>query len=55
MKIKLNKLESQIIDDADYALFYLIESEGHEETKWRTIRKNFRKLLRDKFILSETK
>jgi hypothetical protein len=53
MKIKLNKQESKIIDDVDFAIYWLIEAEGYEDKRWLTIRRKFKKLLREKFILTE--
>jgi len=50
MKIKMNKEESKIIDDATDAMHWLVHSEP-EELKWDKTFKKFRKLLRDKFIL----
>jgi len=53
MKIKLNKEESKVINDVTDAVHWLMHSEP-EEIKWDKTFKKFNKLLRDKFILTET-
>ena len=50
MKIKMNKEESKIIDDATTAIYWLLQSEP-DVPEWDRTFKKFRKLLRDKFIL----
>ena len=50
MKIKLNKQESQVIDDVTDAVHWLMHSEP-DELKWDKTFKKFNKLLREKFIL----
>ena len=53
MKIKLNKEESKIIDDVTTAIHWLLQSEP-AELEWDRTFKKFNKLLKEKFILTET-
>tara|TARA_Y100000296_G_C4946842_1_gene144257 strand:+ start:151 stop:351 length:201 start_codon:yes stop_codon:yes gene_type:complete len=53
MKIKLNTVETIIIDDVQYAL-YVDECNGGD-VHLKKIRRRFDKLIKDKFILTGIK